>query len=75
VANAEVAALQNCNGLDRRVVVYVGNGYAALAVNSNGGFGAAWSSRCQAEADQAALIYAGGIGCGAHVVCEVATGV
>jgi hypothetical protein len=75
LANAESAALQNCNGLDRRVVVSVGNGYAALAVNNNGGFGAAWSGRCQADADQAALNFAGGLGCGAHILCEVATGV
>jgi Domain of unknown function (DUF4189) len=74
-ANADLGALWNCNGLDRRVVVEVGNGYAALAVNGNGGYGAAWSTRCQAEADQAALNYAGGPGCGAHIICEVATGV
>ena len=74
LTNAEIAALQNCNGLDHRVVVSVENGYAALAVNNNGGYGAAWSTRCQADADQAALNFAGGPGCGAHILCEVATG-
>jgi serine/threonine-protein kinase len=74
-ADAEIGALQNCNGRDRRVVAWVSNGYAALAVNDKGGYGAAWSTRCQADADQAALNFAGGPGCGAHVLCEVATGV
>jgi serine/threonine-protein kinase len=75
VANADIVALQNCIGADRRVVVWVANGSAALAVNNNGGFGTAWSTNCQAEADQAALNYAGGPGCGAHIICEMATGV
>jgi serine/threonine-protein kinase len=74
-ANAEIGALQNCIGADRRVVVWVSNSYAALAVNNDGSFGAAWSSECQAEADNAALNFAGGPGCGAHILCEVATGV
>jgi hypothetical protein len=74
-AAAANVALQNCNGPDRRVVVWVAGGYAALAVNNNGGFGAAWSTACQADADRAALNFAGGPGCGAHIICEMATGV
>jgi serine/threonine-protein kinase len=75
VPTAENVALQNCNGPDRQVVVWVSNGYAALAVNNNGGYGSAWSTNCQAEADQAALNFAGGAGCGAYILCEIATGV
>jgi serine/threonine-protein kinase len=75
LATAEVAAIQNCVGWDRRVVVFVSNGYAALAVNNNGSFGAAWDTNCQADADQAAINFAGGPGCGAHLICEMATGV
>jgi hypothetical protein len=75
LATAEVVAAGNCLGPDRRVVVWVANGYAALAVNHNGGYGAAWSTTCQADADQAALNFAGGPACGAHIVCEMATGV
>jgi serine/threonine-protein kinase len=75
LANAEAGALQNCIGADRRVVVWVSNGYAALAVSNDGRFGAAWSSECQAEADHAALNFAGGPDCGAHIVCEIETGV
>jgi serine/threonine-protein kinase len=74
-ATAQNVALQNCCGQDRQVVVWVSNGYAALAVNNNGGYGSAWSTNSQAEADQAALNFAGGPGCGAHIVCEIATGV
>jgi serine/threonine-protein kinase len=74
-ATAENVALRNCNGPDRQVVVWVANGYAALAVNNNGGYGAAWSTDCQADADQAALDFAGGPGCEAQIICEMATGV
>jgi serine/threonine-protein kinase len=71
-ASAERVALQNCCGLDRRVVAWVAGGYAALVVNNNGGYGAAWSTNCRADAEQAALGYAGG--CGAHILCWIASG-
>src|SRR5262249_14187643 len=75
LAAAQATAVQNCAGPDRQVVVWVANGYAALAVNNNGGYGAAWSTNCQADADRAALNFAGGPACGAHIICEMATGV
>jgi serine/threonine-protein kinase len=74
LATAKNGALQGCNARDAQVVVTVENGWAALAVNNNGGYGYGWSTNCQAEAERIAVNGAGGPGCGAHVLCWVASG-
>src|SRR4051812_19540565 len=74
-ATAENVALSSCRGRDRQVVVWVSNGYAALAVNDDGGWGAAWSSVSQEDANQAAMDYAGGCDSGAPPISGMATGV
>jgi serine/threonine-protein kinase len=74
LAAAEVGALSGCNAPDRQVVATVENGWAALAVNNNGGWGYGWSTNCLAEAEGYALNGAGGPCCGAHILCQVASG-
>lgn len=74
LADAEGTALGNCRGADRQIVVWVDHGFAALAVNSHGYIGAAWSRSSQADACRAALDFAGGPACGASILCEMATG-
>jgi hypothetical protein len=71
---AAVGALGNCGGPDRRLAVAVENGWAALAVNCNGGCGTGWSTNSRAEAECIALSGAGGNTCGARVLCWVASG-
>jgi serine/threonine-protein kinase len=73
-ADAETGAMNNCNGSDRRVVVWVENGWAALAVNNNGGWGYGWSTTSRAQAERSALNGAGGARCGAHIICWAASG-
>lgn len=70
-SGAENGALNRCNGSDRRVVVWAENGWAALAVNSNGGWSTGWSANSRAEAERIAL---NGAGCGAHIVCWTFSG-
>jgi hypothetical protein len=68
---AENAAVGYANAPDAHVVVWVENGWAALAVNDDGGWGYGWSTNSQAEAEGYALNGAGG---GAHILCWVASG-
>jgi hypothetical protein len=73
-ATAENGALNNCGGEDRQVVVWVENGWAALAVNNDGGWGYGWSTNSLDEAEGNAINGAGGSGCGAYILCWVASG-
>jgi serine/threonine-protein kinase len=74
-ATASNGALNNCGGDDRQVMVTVQNGWAALAVNRDGGYGYAWSTNSLEDAECLAIGYAGGPGCGAEIRCWVASGV
>jgi hypothetical protein len=71
---AENGAMRKCNGDDRRVVVWVENGWAALAANNDGRWGYGWSTSSRAEAEGNALNNAGGAGDGAYVLCWAASG-
>ena len=71
---AENDAVANANADDAQVVVWVENGWAALAVNNDGGWGYGWSTNCQADAERFAIDGAGGPACGAHILCWVASG-
>jgi hypothetical protein len=71
---AQCDAVSNANAADAHVVVWVENGWAALAVNNDGGWGYGWSTRSQAAAERIALNGAGGAACGAHILCWVASG-
>ncbi len=70
-ADAENGALDSCNGEDRRVVVWVENGWAALATNNDGGWGYGWSTNSREEAENNAL---DGAGPGSRILCWVASG-
>jgi hypothetical protein len=52
--DAENDALSRCNGCDAQVVVWVKNGWAALAVGDNGAYGWGWSGNCRADAENIA---------------------
>src|SRR5262249_33897972 len=71
---AENDAVATANADDAQVVVWVENGWAALAVNNDGGWGYGWSTNCQADAERFAIDGAGGPACGAHILCWVASG-
>ena len=53
-ARAEQAALNQCDRDDAEVLVWVENGYAALAVGQDGSYGYAWGST-QAIAERLAV--------------------
>ena len=71
---AQNDAVANANASDAQVVAWVENGWAALAVNKNGGWGYGWSNNGQADAERFALNGAGGPACGAYILCWVASG-
>ena len=71
---AKCDAVANANAPDAHVVVWVENGWAALAVNNNGGWGYGWSTNCKANAERFAIDGAGGPACGAHILCWAASG-
>jgi hypothetical protein len=70
-AAAENGAMRNCDGADRRVVVWVENGWTALAVNSDGRWGYGWSTTSRADAERRALNSAGN---GAYILYWAASG-
>jgi hypothetical protein len=49
-SQAERAALNRCRGNDARVVVWVKNGWAAVARSRNGSWATGWSSRSKSRA-------------------------
>ncbi len=53
--SAEADAVSRCNGHDARSVVWVKNGWAALARNSNGAWATGWSNNSRDEAEAIAL--------------------
>jgi hypothetical protein len=57
--DAENDAVANSNAADACVVVYVENGWAALAEGDNGTYGDAWSTTSLADAECQALQYCG----------------
>lgn len=68
--SAEVDALSRCDGYDARAVVWVRNGWAALATNSSGAWATGWSNDSRAEAESNAL---SGIR-GGRILCWVYSG-
>src|SRR4051812_28325547 len=58
-ADAEIVAKSRCQGADARPVVWVQNGWAALAVGDGGGRGWGWSTSSLTEAKDRALQNAG----------------
>jgi hypothetical protein len=49
--------MANCGAPDARVVVWVENGWVALAIGENGAYGDAWSTRSLADAEALARQY------------------
>jgi hypothetical protein len=69
--DAAAGAVTNCGACDARVVVWVGNGWAAFARSPDGsGFGYGVSTRSLADAEAIALR---GCARGGHPGCIVAT--
>src|SRR5689334_18039589 len=54
-SDASNDALARCNAADARVVVWVQNGWAALAVGDDGAYGWGWSASSRADAESRAL--------------------
>jgi hypothetical protein len=52
---ADATALSNCPAADARIVVWVENGWAALAKDSNGEWSTGWSLNSRAEAEDIAI--------------------
>lgn len=69
-AQAERDAVGHCAGPDARAVIWVKNGWAALARNEDGDWSTGWSGNSRAEAEQIALakVYGG------HILCWVYSG-
>ncbi|HEX3150365.1 MAG TPA: DUF4189 domain-containing protein [Gemmataceae bacterium] len=70
-SDAEVIAKSRCQGADARPVVWVQNGWAALAIGDNGVRGWGWSGSSLAEAKKLAIQNAGA---NATVRCWVYSG-
>jgi hypothetical protein len=68
---AEDDALHRCDGTDAEIVVWVENGWAALAVGDDGAYGWGWSGSSRADAESRALSRAGD---NAHIVCWLSSG-
>lgn len=66
-SSAERSALNRCRARDARVVVWVKNGWAALARNRYGAWGTAWSSRSKSHATDLARRNVRGGGGRTHV--------
>jgi Domain of unknown function (DUF4189) len=58
-ADAEAVAKSRCKGADARPVVWVRNGWAALAIGDDGARGWGWSSSSLSEAKSMAIRNAG----------------
>lgn len=71
-ASAERVALQKCKANDAEAVVWVSNGWAAVAVGNDGSYGTGWSTRSRAAAEKIALRNV--TGNGARILCWVASG-
>jgi hypothetical protein len=67
---AQYDAVANAGADDAQVVVWVENGWAALAVNDDGGWGYGWSTNSLDEADNNAIDAAGG----GSILCWAASG-
>jgi hypothetical protein len=72
LAEARVIALQNYPVSDAQIVVWVENGWAALAVNDSGAYGWGWSTYSLAEAELYALNNVRGGG--GRIRCWIASG-
>jgi hypothetical protein len=72
LAEARLVALQNCPVSDAKVVVWVHNGWAALAVNDTGAYGWGWSNYSRARAEAFALSNVRGGG--GRILCWLASG-
>ena len=71
LSDAQNVAIDRCNASDAKVVVWVENGWAALAVGDNGAYGWGWSGNSRAEAETIALQKAGA---NARIRCWVYSG-
>jgi hypothetical protein len=71
LSGAQGDALIRCGSTDARVVVWVQNGWAALAVGDNGAYGWGWSTSSLAKAKARALQNAGA---NARIRCWVYSG-
>lgn len=67
---AEADAVMRCHVPDARAVVWVKNGWAALAQAADGSWGTGWSTNSRAEAEEIALQEAGG----GSILCWVFSG-
>ena len=52
---AEAAALNRCDGYDKKIVVWVHNGWCALALGDSHAYGYGWSNNTRAYARSRAL--------------------
>jgi hypothetical protein len=70
---ARCAAMHNCPGCDSEVVVWARNGWCALAVGDDNGYGCAWAS-CKCEAERLALEHCKKNSCHGRIVVCVYSG-
>jgi hypothetical protein len=73
-AEAETEALSRCRGSDKKVVVWVHNGWCALALSHGRTYGYGFSTQCRQSAkDRALRECAARAGC-AHIAVSVFSG-
>jgi hypothetical protein len=72
--DAQNNAVANCGAADAHVVVWVENGWVALAVGDNGAYGDAWSTSSVAEAEAIALQNCSQYGGNAHIAVWASAG-
>ena len=68
LTEAENQAIAHCCAPDARAVVYVENGWVALAQGDNRAYGYAWSARSLLDAEARAVHNCGSLGCNPHLV-------
>ena len=73
LAGAKGAAMDNCPGCDAKIVVWASNGWCALAVGDDNGYGYGWAS-CKCEAERLALEQCGRNTCNGRIVVSVYSG-
>jgi len=71
-STAERLALNKCAASDRRIVVWVSKGWAALAVNDANRWGTGWSTKSRAAAERIALSKCGGAN--PRILCWINSG-
>jgi len=71
---AEAAALNRCDGYDKKIVVWVHNGWCALALGDGTAYGYGWSTDCRQCAKNRALEECSQRTSNAHITVSVFSG-